>query len=135
MTSCISAWAIALTRCGNSTDSGDHRERALPHAASLGGHHLLSGLAAVSFRELRHVHQNAVGAKTIGRVRVGGGDKTLEFRAPLRAPVLREAEEELLQRSEPFGRFLVEVGALLRLARDEGDVGEPKAAIVGGVFA
>src|SRR5215468_10358391 len=101
MTSCISAWAIALTRSGSNTDSSNYPERALPDAASLGGHHLLSGFAAVSFRELRHVHQNAVGAKTIGRVRVGGGDQALEFRAPLRAPVLREAEEELLQRSEP----------------------------------
>jgi hypothetical protein len=122
-------------RSGSSTDPGvASRAVLLPDAAGFGRHHLLPGFAAVSFRELGHVYENAVGAKAIRRVRIGGGDKALELRAPLRAPVLREAEEELLQRGEPFSRFLVEVGALLRLARDEGDVGKTQATIVGGVL-
>src|SRR5579862_6166198 len=68
-------------------------------------------------------------------MRIGRGDQAFEFGPPFGAPVLRESEEEFLQRREAAGGFLFETSSLLRGAREERHVSEAESAVVGSVFA
>ncbi len=76
--------------------------------------HIFSGamgwpvLQPKDLAELRHVHDDAIGANAIGRVRIDA-DCHAQHLGPLRGtPVLRPAEKQLLLRRVAGRRFLIQ---------------------------
>ena len=60
------------------------------------GSHRLTGLTRKSLLKLRQVPHHAIGAKLLGRVRIGLHPQPQVFGAIILAPILSKGNEELL---------------------------------------
>src|SRR3981189_93353 len=102
-----------------------------PDLANLRAHHRLTSLAGEGPLELGQVGDHALDAIAAGRMRVGDGADAEILVAVVLAGPLCESDEEPLVRREAVHRPGRAAGD--RLA--PGDVGGPRAAEIGPVFA
>src|SRR5580693_442940 len=106
-----------------------------PHMAGVRAHHGLSGLAAPSLLEFRHVLYHAVDAILPGRVRVDADPHTRELGTLLLAPHSSESQEEALFRSVAVDLLSLFAGLVIGDHMFERHQCDARATIVGRVLA